>query len=120
MSCYNPGDMRKLTARFARGLGVSVLVLGPAILSAQSRDPIVGTWTLNLAKSKYATPAPKSMTLTVTPATTGYTMTVDAVGPDGSPQKWGFTSRFDGSESPVSGNPAIDAVVATLAVYDRQ
>jgi hypothetical protein len=73
---------------------------------------MVGTWKLNLTKSKYATPAPRSMTLRVAAAAIGYTMTVEALGPDGGAQNWSFTSRFDGSESPVSGNPAIDTVVA--------
>ena len=51
------------------------------------------------------------MTLTVAPAAKGWTITVDAVGPDGQPQRWGYTSTFDGSENPVSGNPNIDAAV---------
>ena len=67
---------------------------------------------LNLAKSTYATPAPKSMTVTFAPAAKGYAVTIDAIGPDGQPQTWGYTSTFDGSESPVSGNPNIDAVAA--------
>jgi hypothetical protein len=76
-------------------------------------DPVVGAWTLNIAKSKYATPAPKSMTVTIEPAVRGYTFTIDAVGPDGQPQRWGYVSAFDGSESPVTGNPAIDSVIAS-------
>jgi hypothetical protein len=104
--------MQKLVSRLAMCLCVWGVVLSPVVPSAQPADPIVGTWTLNLAKSKYATPAPKSMTLTVAPAATGYTMTVEAIGPDGTAQKWGFTSRYDGSESAVQGNPAIDTVVA--------
>ena len=104
--------MQNFVTRVAMCLGAFVFALCPAISSAQPPDPIVGTWKLNLTKSKYATPAPKSVTLTVAPAATGYAMTIDAIGPDGQPQKWGFTSRLDGSESAVSGNPAIDAVVA--------
>ena len=104
--------MQKLVTSAAVCLCVVVFGLCPTISAAQPPDPIVGTWKLNLAKSKYATPAPKSMTLTVAPAAIGYSMTVEAIGPDGQPQKWGFTSRYDGSESAVEGNPAIDAVVA--------
>jgi hypothetical protein len=92
-------------------LSLTVFVC-PTIASAQPPDPVIGIWKLNLTKSTYAFPAPKSMTLTVAPAATGYSMTVDAIGPDGMPQHWSFTSRFDGSESPVSGNPALDSVVA--------
>ena len=76
-------------------------------------DPVLGAWKLNLAKSKYATPPPKSMTVTIAAAERGYAFTVDAIGPDGQPQRWGFTSAFDGAESPVSDNPQIDSVVAS-------
>jgi hypothetical protein len=104
--------MQRFMTCVAMCLGVSVFVFCAAVSSAQAPDPIVGTWKLNLAKSKYATPAPKSMTVTFAPAAKGYAVTIDAIGPDGQPQKWGYTSTFDGSESPVSGNPNIDAVVA--------
>ena len=104
--------MRKVGTPFAICLAVFVFVFCAAGASAQAPDPIVGTWKLNLAKSKYVTPAPKSMTVTFAPAPKGYAVTIEAIGPDGQPQKWGYTSSFDGSESPVSGNPNIDAVVA--------
>ena len=93
-------------------LGVPVFVLCAAVSSAQAPDPFVGTWELNLAKSKYATPAPKSMTITFALAAKGYAVTIDAIGPDGQPQMWGYTSSFDGSENPVSRNANIDTVVA--------
>ena len=103
--------MQKLVTP-AMCLSVFVFILCAALSSTQAPDPIVGTWTLNLTKTKYATPAPKSMTITFAPAAKGYAVTIDAIGPDGQPQKWGYTSSFDGSENPVSGNPNIDTVVA--------
>ena len=111
--------MQRLLAGVALPVVVALFVFGAGVARAQPpgaalpSDPMVGAWTLNLAKSKYATPAPKSMTVTIAPAARGYAFSVDAIGPDGQPQKWGYTSAFDGSESPVSGNPYIDAVVAT-------
>jgi hypothetical protein len=93
-------------------LGVAVFILGAAVSSAQAPDPFVGTWKVNLTKSKYVTPAPKSMTVTFAPAPKGYAVTIEATGPDGQPQKWGYTSSFDGSENPVWGNPSVDMVVA--------
>ena len=74
---------------------------------------MVGVWKLNLAKSKYATPPPRSMTVTIAPASRGYRFTIDSIGADDQRQTWGFTSAFDGSETTVSGNPQIDAVVAS-------
>ena len=98
---------------------VMLFGLGTGLAGAQAPgaalppDPVLGTWKLNLAKSKYAIPAPKSTTVTITPAGRGYTFTIDAVGADGQPQKWSYTSAFDGAESPVTGNPNIDAVIAS-------
>jgi hypothetical protein len=106
-----PVDMQKVTDHVAVCLGALVLVLCASVSSAQPPNPLVGTWTLNVAKSKYPIPAPKSMTITIAPAAKGWTLSVDSVGPDGQAQKWGYTSTFDGSESPVSGNPSIDAAV---------
>jgi hypothetical protein len=104
--------MRKGLTRVAMDLRAFVFILCAAVPSAQAPDPLVGTWTLNLTKSKYATPAPKGMTITFASAAKGYVVSIDAIGPDGQPQKWGYTSSFDGSENPVSGNPSIDTVVA--------
>lgn len=101
--------MRKLVNHVAMCL--SVFALYASVSSAQPPASIVGKWKLNLAKSKYPAPAPKSMTLTVAPAAKGWAITVEAVGPDGQSQKWGYTSTFDGSESSVSGNATIDAAV---------
>jgi hypothetical protein len=95
---------------FIAGVGTAAAQAPATVLPP---DPVVGAWTLNLAKSKYATPAPKSMTVSIAPAERGYEFTIDAVGPDGQPQKWGYISALDGAESPVTGNPAIDSVVAS-------
>jgi hypothetical protein len=104
--------MKKFVTHVAMGLAVFAFVLCAAVANAQAPDPFLGTWKVNLAKSKYLTPAPKSMTVTFAPAAKGYAVTIDAIGADGQPQKWGYTSSFDGSESPVTGNPNIDAVAA--------
>ena len=103
--------MPRLTDHVARFLSVFALALCATVASAQPPDPLVGTWKLNLAKSTYPIPPPKSMTITIAPAAKGWTLDVQAIGPDGQPQKWGYTSTFDGSESPVSGNPSIDSAV---------
>ena len=111
--------MRAVVSRAAVSLLVGGLVLGAGVAGAQAPatalppDPVVGAWKLNLEKSNYVTPAPKSMIVTIAPAARGYTFTVESVGPDGQPQKWGFTSAFDGSESAVSGSPVIDVVIAS-------
>jgi hypothetical protein len=83
-------------------------------LGAQTTDPIVGTWTLDVAKSTYKPgPAPKSATVVVEAAGKGIKIAVDGVGPDGTPTKWGFTTMRDGKDVPVTGNPAYDTAATT-------
>ena len=63
-------------ARFTLVLGVGVLAVA-ALATAQAKDPFVGTWNMNLAKSKYSPgPAPKSTTSTYEAAGKGYKVSV--------------------------------------------
>ena len=74
-----------------------------ASLMAQA-NPFVGTWKLNLSKSKYeGTPAPKSLTRTVTAEGGGLKYSFEGEAADGSKISYSFTSKLDGSDSPVSG-----------------
>jgi hypothetical protein len=95
-------------------VGFAVLIVASAA-TAQTTEPIVGTWKLDLAKSSYTPgPAPKSSTLIVEPAGKGLKVAVDAVNADGSPLKWGFTTLRDGKEeAAVTGNPMFDVMTAT-------
>ena len=100
-----------------RLVGVTLGVLAVAMISvaAQTDDPIVGSWKLDVAKSTYKPgPAPKSTTIVVAPEGKGIKVAVDAVNADGSPLKWGFTTVRDGKqEAPVTGNPMFDTVTAS-------
>ena len=82
---------------------------------AQAADPQVGTWKLNLAKSKYSPgPPPKSGTTTIEAAGAGTKVTVDQVLSDGAVRHWEFTANYDGKDSPVTGNnPDADMVART-------
>ena len=89
-------------------------VLGAAVLvTAQPKDPFVGTWVLNVAKSKYSPgPAPKTATTVIEAAGQGYKFSVKQELASGV-QQWSFTTNLDGKEVPVTGNnPNAD----TLAV----
>jgi hypothetical protein len=93
--------------------GIGILAVAAAA-GAQEKDPIIGTWKLDTAKSTYKPgPAPKSATVVVEPAGKGIKVAVDAVGGDGTPLKWGFTTNRDGKEVPVTGNPAYDTATST-------
>jgi hypothetical protein len=83
-------------------LVVAAIVTGTLI--AQVKPSFVGTWKLNLAKSKYeGTTAPKSLTRTVTAEGTGLKYSFEGEAADGSKISFGFTSKLDGSDSAVSG-----------------
>jgi hypothetical protein len=79
-------------------------VVGSSPLHAQS-NPLVGTWSLNVAKSKFDPgPAPKSLTRTVEAAGDGVKYTFAGVAADGTPIAYGFSVNFDGKDNPIAGS----------------
>jgi hypothetical protein len=87
-----------------------------AVALAQSTSPLVGTWTLNVAKSK----APfKSGTSVIEAVGDGIKFTVDLVGTDGSKSHWGFTANYDGKDVPVTGESPYGDTVSVTRVNDR-
>jgi hypothetical protein len=73
--------------------------------------PLIGTWKLNLEKSKYSPgPAPKSGTTTFEVAGLGLRITAEGIDAEGKPTKTDFGEiLFDGKSYPVTGAPAYDA-----------
>jgi len=78
---------------------VIVLAAG-SVLLAQS-NPFVGTWKLNLEKSKYD-PGPPPQSATRTWDASGMVM-VSGVGASGKPVSYGYSVKGDGKESPTMG-----------------
>jgi hypothetical protein len=78
---------------------VIVLFIWSAVL-AQS-NPFVGTWKLNLEKSKY-NPGPPPQSQTRTWDAAGMVM-VNGVGATGKPLSYGYSIKGDGKESPTMG-----------------
>jgi hypothetical protein len=75
---------------------------------AQS-DPLLGTWQLNLAKSKFSPgPGPKTQTVKVEPQGQDQKVTVTGVNAQGNPINNVFTNIYDGMPHPAS-NPNFDA-----------
>jgi hypothetical protein len=97
------------------GVILGALAFAVASMAAQTAEPIVGTWKLDVARSTYKPgPAPKSTTIVVTPEGKGIKVAVDTVNADGSPLTWGFTTLRDGKEeAKVTGNPMFDTMTAT-------
>jgi hypothetical protein len=98
--------MRKLLTLLLLGLAFAA---GPAFAA----DPIVGTWTLNVAKSKFTSgPAPKAGTRVYTESDGVYTMDQKITGSDG--KEVPFKVQFrDGQDTPLTGANGIDSIHAT-------
>jgi hypothetical protein len=91
-------------------LGV-VLGAGSVRVSAQASDARIGTWKLNVAKSKYSPgPAPQSQTLKVEAAGQGEKATSEGVNAAGTPTKTEYTANFDGKDYPLTGSQNADKV----------
>jgi hypothetical protein len=77
-------------------------------------DPLIGTWKLNLAKSKYDPgPAPKSSTMHYEPAGQGFRDTVTGVDTQGTASTSVFTMIYDGKFYPTTGVIGYDASAFT-------
>src|ERR1019366_847446 len=80
---------------------------------AQSDDPILGTWKLNLSKSKYIPgPAPRSQTRVYRETSEGIFVTIETVDATGHHQTpIQFPEKYDGKEYPISGSTIGDALI---------
>lgn len=107
--------MKPIIRPLVNAVGYVALSLVLAVPAFAQADSQVGTWKLNLAKSKYSPgPAPKSATTIITAAGQGTKVVVDQAQADGSVRHWEFTANYDGKDSKVTGNnPDADTVART-------
>jgi len=78
---------------------------------AQGADPLDGTWTLNVAKSKFNSgPTIKSQTRKYEVSGDSVKQTLDGVGADGKPAHMTFNAHYDGKDYPTTGNPDADTI----------
>lgn len=94
--------------RFAK----SVFALLAACTVLVAADPVIGTWKLNTAKSKYSPgPPPKSGTVTYEAANGGIKRSGEMVNADGQTVSFTYTANYDGKDYPITGNnPNADAI----------
>lgn len=100
-----------MTRLTGRTLIVALAVVIAAPMLAAQADPFAGTWTLNVAKSKYDPgPAPKSGTVTFT--STGKTVkgVIDGVAGTGEKMHWEYSAALDGKDHPMTGSPDGDTI----------
>ena len=92
--------MKRSLAFFA----VIVVCFALAGSSFAQSTAFVGTWKINLEKSKYpAGMAPKSLTRTLTADGDNVTYKFEGVGADGAAVSYGWTCKYDGKDSVVTG-----------------
>ena len=103
---YTPLRRLTLTAALAAGAVFAVS------LGAQATDPLIGTWKLNVAKSKYTPgPVPKSQTVKFESSGQGVKVTVDGVNADGTRMPvTQYTANYDGKDNPITGSQDVDMV----------
>jgi hypothetical protein len=92
-------------------LACFALVLSSAV--ALAAENWLGTWKLNVAKSKYRPgPAPKSLTLVFESTADGIKLTSDGMDAQGKPTHAEYVSKFDGVDASWTGNPDADTASA--------
>ena len=87
-----------------------ILILAAVVALRATDDPLIGTWKLNLAKSKFTgIPAPKSQVYKYEAnGPDGVKFTNDSVNADGTKIHAEYAVKFDGKEVPVKGDPLRD------------
>ena len=88
------------------------LILAFAALVASAADNTIGTWKLNIEKSKY-TPAPmpvKSLTVTKDASDGGVKQTTTGERADGAAVNASYTAKYDGKDVQVTGNAPYDTI----------
>src|SRR5262245_5460486 len=89
---------------------LALVVTGALTYGAE--NPQVGTWNLNVAKSKYNPgPAPKSNTTRIEAwGDDGIKLTSDGVTADGQATHVEFQAKYDGKDYPIKGLPTADTI----------
>jgi len=106
------------------GVGIVVAFLATCLFATSSLsgfaqiDPMIGTWKLNLAKSKSSPgPLPKSLTLTHEAVGQGIKITVKVTDAEGKPIDIQTTANYDGKDYPVTGAPDVDTFAMKRMVW---
>jgi len=92
-------------------IAAAMAVAAAGTLHAQTTDPFLGTWKLNVAKSTFDPgPAPKTGTAVFTASGGNVKVVSDGTAATGAPAHWEYTAGHDGKEYPMTGSPDADTV----------
>src|SRR5258706_8573555 len=101
------GLMKSMLQGAFLGLALAVLAVGASAQPAKS--PELGTWKLNVEKSKYNPgPAPKSNQITATAAGSGVKYVSKGVDAEGKDTGQEYTANYDGKDVPLKGSQVAD------------
>jgi hypothetical protein len=90
--------------RFASIATILIMVLSVAGSVLAQTDPFVGTWKLNVKKSKFVPGPPmKSEIRIVSPGPLGMDISVKRVNGDSSKEEFEYTTNLDGKSYPMTG-----------------
>jgi hypothetical protein len=104
------GNVNKVLKAFLMGAAIAGGFAAVALAAGQP-DPVIGKWTLNVAKSKFTPgPAPKSQTRTYADSAQGTVMKFTGVSASGSTVSGGSTYKYDGKDYLVTGSPDYDTL----------
>jgi hypothetical protein len=85
--------------------GLLVIVAAVAVVTGQDKNPQIGMWKMNIAKSTFSTGTGfKSATSRIEAIGGGVKHTVDSVYADGTSRRYEYTTTYDGKDVPVVGN----------------
>jgi hypothetical protein len=102
--------------RRSRGVSLALALASTMIVATAgvtgAADHWLGTWTLNLAKSRYNPPdlAPKSQTITREAVDGGMKLVTDGVDAQGKATHTEYSARFDGKDYPWTGQANADTI----------
>jgi hypothetical protein len=102
--------MRATVRAAILGLALAAFAAATSV-SAQTEGVGLGTWKLNVEKSKFSPgPAPKSFTVKFEAAGNGVKVTGEGIDADGKPFTNEYTANYDGKEVPYKGSAIIDTI----------
>jgi hypothetical protein len=104
---------------FCKSLVMATAICG-LMAAASAPDPILGTWKLNLARSRFNPgPKPASQTRTYVETRAGVQVTIRTVSVNGRSSVIEFPDRYDGKDYPMKGSEVADAL-ALVRISDYQ
>ncbi len=100
--------MRSLFSRAVFAIAAAGVL---TLAAAATPDPAMGSWELNVAKSKFTSgPALKSQSRTYSQSGDSITLVMKSVGTDGKEATMQTTYKLDGKDYPVTGAPGWDTL----------